>query len=119
LLFTSDSRSRSARTEFNDSTFHLAVSFHRCHRRCFALGQIVREASDACPEPLRVAIPASGSFSLDIGGPFAPPGQLSGVADPAWVDEVLGCLRRSAHEDLLNATTTERLVQAGKLVVSF
>jgi Catalytic LigB subunit of aromatic ring-opening dioxygenase len=84
-------------------------------RRCFALGRMVREAIDAWPEPLRVAILASGSISLDIGGPLAPRGQLSGVADPAWVDEVLGYLRRSAHDDLLNAATSERLARAGNI----
>ena len=84
-------------------------------RRCFALGQMVRDALAAWPDALRVAILASGSVSLDIGGPLAPPGQIAGVADAAWVDEVLGYLRRAAHDDLLNAATADRLARAGNI----
>ncbi|MBV8716751.1 MAG: hypothetical protein JOZ65_16945 [Chloroflexi bacterium] len=53
---------------------------------------MVREAVSAWPESLPVAILASGSLSLDIGRPLAPHGRIAGVADPAWVDEVLGAL---------------------------
>jgi Catalytic LigB subunit of aromatic ring-opening dioxygenase len=84
-------------------------------RRCFALGQMVRDAVAAWPDALRVAILASGSVSLDIGGPLAPPGQIAGVADPAWVDEVLEYLRRAAHDDLLNAAAADRLARAGNI----
>ena len=84
-------------------------------RRCFALGQMVREALAAWPEPTRVAILASGSISLDIGGPLAPHGQMAGVADTAWVEEVLGYLRRAAFDDLLNAATADRLARAGNI----
>ncbi len=84
-------------------------------RRCFALGQMVREAVDAWPDSLRVAILASGSISLDIGGPLAPHGQLTGAADPAWVTEVLEYLRRADHDDLLNAATADRLARAGNI----
>jgi hypothetical protein len=84
-------------------------------KRCFALGQMVREAISEWPEPLRVAILASGSLSLDIGGPLAPHGRIAGVADPAWVDEVLGYLRRAAFDDLLNAATADRLARAGNI----
>jgi len=84
-------------------------------RRCFALGQMVREAADAWPDSLRVAILASGSISLDIGGPLAPHGQLTGAADPAWVSEVLEYLRRADHDDLLNAATADRLARAGNI----
>jgi protocatechuate 4,5-dioxygenase beta chain len=84
-------------------------------RRCFALGEMVREAVDAWPEPLRVAVLASGSISLDIGGPLAPHGQIAGVADTGWVEEVLGYLRRCAYDDLLNAATGDRLARAGNI----
>ncbi len=84
-------------------------------RRCFALGQMVREAVAAWPEPLRVAILASGSLSLDIGGPLAPAGQMAGVADPAWVDEILDYLKHARHADLLNAATADRLARAGNI----
>jgi catalytic LigB subunit of aromatic ring-opening dioxygenase len=84
-------------------------------RRCFALGETVRDAIGAWPESLRVAILASGSLSLDIGGPLAPHGQIAGVADPAWVDEILEYLRRAEHNDLLNAATADRLARAGNI----
>ena len=50
----------------------------------------------------RVAVMASGSISLDIGGPLAPHGQIAGCADEAWVHEVLGYLKEAKHDDLLN-----------------
>jgi protocatechuate 4,5-dioxygenase beta chain len=84
-------------------------------RRCFALGEMVREAVDAWPKPLRVALLASGSISLDIGGPLAPHGQITGVADTRWVEEVLGYLRGCAYDDLLNAATGDRLARAGNI----
>lgn len=84
-------------------------------RRCFALGQSVREAIEQWPQRARVALIASGSLSLDIGGPLAPPGQMAGVADRAWVDEILGYLRQAAHDDLLNAATADRLARAGNI----
>lgn len=83
-------------------------------RRCFGLGQAVRDAVAAFPIE-RVAILASGSISLDIGGPLAPPGQITGVADPAWVHEVLGYLREAQFDELLNAATADRLAAAGNI----
>jgi protocatechuate 4,5-dioxygenase beta chain len=83
-------------------------------RRCFALGRAVREAVAAFPLD-RVAFLASGSISLDIGGPLAPHGQISGVADEAWVHEVLGYLAHAQHDALLNAATADRLARAGNI----
>jgi protocatechuate 4,5-dioxygenase beta chain len=84
-------------------------------RRCFALGQTVRAAVEAWPESARVAVLASGSISLDIGSPLAPPGQIAGAADLAWMGEVLDYLKHGAVEDLLNAATTDRLARAGNI----
>ncbi len=84
-------------------------------RRCFALGQTVRGAVEALPEATRVAIVASGSISLDIGSPLAPPGQIAGTADLAWLHEVLGYLKSGAVDDLLNAATSDRLARAGNI----
>src|SRR5580698_4536736 len=44
-------------------------------QRCYALGGAVRTAIRQWPEPLRVAVIGSGSFSLEIGGPKIPPGE--------------------------------------------
>jgi protocatechuate 4,5-dioxygenase beta chain len=84
-------------------------------RRCFALGQMLAGALQAWPAPTRVALLASGSISLDIGGPLAPHNQIAGPADPAWVDEVVDDLRRAALDDLLNAATADRLARAGNV----
>jgi protocatechuate 4,5-dioxygenase beta chain len=83
-------------------------------RRCFALGEALRAAIAAYPLE-RVAVLASGSISLDIGGPLAPHGQLSGVADEAWVREVLGYLEHAQFDELLNAATADQLARAGNI----
>jgi protocatechuate 4,5-dioxygenase beta chain len=84
-------------------------------RRCFALGETVREGIEAMPAAMRVAVMASGSISLDIGSPLAPPGQIAGTADIAWLQEVLGYLKAGAVDDLLAAATTERMARAGNI----
>jgi protocatechuate 4,5-dioxygenase beta chain len=84
-------------------------------RRCLGLGQAVRDAVAAWPEHLRVAVLASGSISLDIGGPLAPRGHISGVADEAWVMQVVDYLQRSAIDELVEASTADRLARAGNI----
>jgi hypothetical protein len=76
---------------------------------------VLRQALASYDEPLRVAVLASGSISLDIGGPLAPHDQLAGPADPAWVHEVVGYLRRADTGALLNAATSDRLARAGNV----
>jgi hypothetical protein len=78
-------------------------------RRCFALGQMVRAAVAAWPGPERVAILASGSFSLDVAGPRV------GITDYAWLDTVLGCLERAQIKALLEQATAERMLAAGNV----
>jgi protocatechuate 4,5-dioxygenase beta chain len=58
---------------------------------------------------------ASGSFSLDVGGPLSPRGRYSGVPDPGWVESILGWLRGGRVDDLLNAATSDRLARAGNV----
>jgi protocatechuate 4,5-dioxygenase beta chain len=93
-------------------------------RRCFALGQAVRRAIEAWRGPERVAVLASGSFSLEVAGPNVPaddeadrPGvfRVAGVPDPAWADSVLSCLSRSATNELLEQATQERMLAAGNV----
>jgi hypothetical protein len=84
-------------------------------RRCFGLGAAVRDAVTAWPEQLRVAILASGSISLDIGGPLAPEGHIAGVADEAWLMQVVSYLQRGAIEELVEAATADRLARAGNI----
>src|SRR5438034_348544 len=73
-------------------------------RRCFALGAMVRAAVDAWPEQLRVAILASGSFSLEVSGPRV------GITDHVWLNTVLRCLRRGHTRALLEQATEERML---------
>lgn len=78
-------------------------------RRCFELGALIREAVAAWPGAERVAILASGSFSLEVAGPRV------GITDEAWMATVLGCLREARTHDLLEQATTERMLAAGNV----
>jgi len=83
--------------------------------RCFALGQSIREAVQRWPQPLRVVVVGSGSFSFDVHGHLSPPGKLVGVPDPAWVNRVGEHLKRNAIADLINEATPERFRRAGNV----
>src|SRR5439155_1145399 len=82
-------------------------------RRCFALGQMVRTAVEALPASSKVAVLASGSFSLDVGGHLSPRGQFAGTPDVGWGDTVLGHLQNGRINELLNEATGERMARAG------
>lgn len=84
-------------------------------RRCYALGQMVREAVEALPAGTAVAVLASGDFSNDIGGLRAPRGQSNGAPDQAWADTVMDYLRRVKINDLLNEATSDRMARAGNV----
>ena len=84
-------------------------------KRCYALGEMVRAAIAGWPQKTRVAILASGSFSLEIGGPKIPHGQRSGVPDPAWAQRVQYLLQAGMINDLLEEATTERMLSAGNI----
>src|SRR5207248_1731114 len=78
-------------------------------------GQMVSAAIEALPGSQRVAVIASGVLSGDIGGPRAHPGGPGGPPDEAWVRFGLDCMRTANTNDLLNATTRDRLRQAGNV----
>ena len=84
-------------------------------QRCRALGEAVREAVEAHPQPLRVGIVASGQFSLEIGGPKVAPGRRQGVPDPAWAAHVVDLLREGRNDELIAEATFARLQQAGNI----
>ena len=84
-------------------------------RRCFALGQMVRKSVEAMPANARIAVLASGSFSLDVGGHLAPRGEFAGTPDVGWAESVLGHLRHGRINDLLNEATGERMARAGNV----
>jgi len=84
-------------------------------RRCYALGQMVRQAAEALPASATVAVLASGDFSNDIGGLRAPRGHSNGTPDQAWADQVMRWLREGKTDDLLNEATSERMARAGNV----
>jgi aromatic ring-opening dioxygenase catalytic subunit (LigB family) len=81
----------------------------RAHALGKAVGEIVREY----PEDLRVAVLATGSISLEVGGPRVPEGAVAGSPDPAWLEHVVARLRAGEVEALVEEATTERLAAAG------
>ena len=85
-------------------------------RRCFALGQVVRQAVEAWRSDLRVAILATGSFSLEVTGPKVRSANgLWDVPDRAWMQRVVDLLRAGQVDDLLNEATEERMLAAGNV----
>lgn len=85
-------------------------------QRCYALGQAVRAAVEQWPEPLRVAVIGSGSFSLEIGGPKIPPGErAAGFPDPQWTKEVQDLLVQGRVDDLIEQATSARMLRAGNI----
>jgi aromatic ring-opening dioxygenase catalytic subunit (LigB family) len=82
-------------------------------RRCYALGHAIREAVEAAEESQRVAIIASGSFSVEIGGPRLAPDSHVGVPDPAWTERVVELLWAGDFEQLVAEATDAQLAEAG------
>jgi protocatechuate 4,5-dioxygenase beta chain len=83
-------------------------------RRCFALGRAIRAALAARTEgPQRIAVIASGSFSVEIGGPRLFPDAHVGVPAPQWTDRVVELLQAGDFETLVREATDEQLREAG------
>ena len=83
--------------------------------RCAALGATVAEAIRSAPGDARVALVASGSFSMDVGGPHLEQGKIFGVPDRAWADEVVGHLADADLDGLIAAATPPQLAAAGNV----
>ncbi len=81
--------------------------------RAHALGRAIGSAIRAHEPDLRVAVMASGSFSLEIGGPAIPPGERSGVPDRAWVARVVELMRARRVDDLVTEATPSQMARAG------
>jgi aromatic ring-opening dioxygenase catalytic subunit (LigB family) len=84
-------------------------------KRCFALGQMVRAAVESWPTKMRVAVLASGSWTLEVGGPRMHAGSTFGVPDWPWAERVLDLMRRTKIDELLEETTGARLAKAGNI----
>ncbi len=83
--------------------------------RCADLGRTVRDAVDGWPEDLRVVLCASGSFSLEVGGPRMALGAIFGVPDPAWVERVAELLVDGDTDRLVTEATRDRMAGAGNV----
>ncbi len=81
--------------------------------RCHALGQAVAEAVAEYPDATRVAAIASGSFSLEIGGPRINRQSHTGVPEPGWVSRVASLLGSGKVAELVAEATAEQLTEAG------
>jgi aromatic ring-opening dioxygenase catalytic subunit (LigB family) len=81
--------------------------------RCHALGARIREALTGMPGSVRVAAVASGSFSLEIGGPRISATSHTGIPDPDWVGRVLDLMRAGDVGTLVAEASDERLWHAG------
>ncbi|MEV0616327.1 hypothetical protein AB0I81_23630 [Nonomuraea sp. NPDC050404] len=82
-------------------------------RRCHALGAAIRAAVEDDPAPKRVAVLASGSFSLEIGGPRISADSHTGVPDPRWAERVVSLLAGGEVGKLVAEAGEEQLAQAG------
>lgn len=81
--------------------------------RCFQLGKAVRGLLDREDGAGRVAAVASGSFSLEIGGPRISETSHTGVPDPEWMSQVLRRLGKGEIPELVEDATSEHLTRAG------
>lgn len=84
-------------------------------RRCFALGRMVVDAIRSFPQPLRVAVIATGSFSLEIGGPKINPGQRNSVPDIEWSKHLHRRIGRAEFDEIVAEATPERMWKAGNI----
>ena len=78
-------------------------------RRCLGLGRTLRKFIDQWPGDQRVALLASGSISLEVGGPRV------GTTDHRWVDTVTGLLERGDYPSLARRATGKRMAAAGNV----
>ncbi|MCH8108472.1 MAG: hypothetical protein IIB30_08980 [Chloroflexi bacterium] len=78
-------------------------------RRCYALGQNIRRFIEQWDSDQRVALLASGSISLEVGGPQV------GWTDEPWVATVVDHLGRGAYRNLARRATEKRMTAAGNV----
>ncbi|PKB81725.1 MAG: hypothetical protein BZY88_05965 [SAR202 cluster bacterium Io17-Chloro-G9] len=78
-------------------------------RRCYAFGQEIRRFIEKLAGNQRVALLASGSISLEVGGPQV------GWTDEPWVETVVDHLGRGAYRGLTRRATEKRMAAAGNV----
>jgi len=81
--------------------------------RARGLGAALRKVVAAQPQELRVGVLATGSFSLEVGGPRIEPGQPWGVPDPEWAARVVDLLGTRDLDRLVEEATPDQIAAAG------
>lgn len=81
--------------------------------RARSLGAALRNIVVSYPEQLGVGVLATGSFSLEVGGPRIEPGQPWGVPDPRWAARVVELLRAGDLDRLVEEATPGQMKAAG------
>lgn len=81
--------------------------------RAHDLGRMIGSAVRTYKEDLRVAVFASGSFSLEIGGPQIPLNERSGVPDRKWMERIVELMRKPNIRDLIDEATPLQMARAG------
>ncbi|MGI5506228.1 hypothetical protein [Lentzea sp. CA-135723] len=81
-------------------------------RRCHDFGRALADAIADLPVR-RVAVIASGSFSLEVGGPRMDPERLYGVPDAGWAGRAAEHLRDGDLDRLVSGATPEQIAGAG------
>jgi aromatic ring-opening dioxygenase catalytic subunit (LigB family) len=76
-------------------------------RRAYDLGRMLRRFVDRWPGHERVAVVASGSISLTVGGP------KMGYIDQDWLDTVVDRLREGDARGLARRATEKRMLASG------
>jgi protocatechuate 4,5-dioxygenase beta chain len=84
-------------------------------RRCYALGQMMLGAIKSLPQSMRVAAIATGSFSLEIGGPKIDPGKRNSVPDLEWSKHLHRRIGNAEYDQIVTEATPERMWKAGNI----
>ncbi len=85
-------------------------------RRFVDLGLHIRRAIDSHPEPIRVAVVASGHMAYELGGPNQ---FLGRSTDPVFDAESAGWIERGDLDAAVDACTFDRLGAAGNVTFQF
>lgn len=82
-------------------------------KRCFAFGQALRKALEDSPELSRVLVLATGSFTLEIGGPRMSSTSHTGTPGLEWMDRIMHYLEDANWSRLVAEATDAELANAG------
>ncbi|RTL47693.1 MAG: extradiol ring-cleavage dioxygenase [Bradyrhizobiaceae bacterium] len=84
-------------------------------QRCYNFGKAIGDAVASWPSSKRLAVLASGSLSLEVGGPRIEPGKTFGVPDKDWAVQILEWVKAGAHDAMVCASTPGRMFEAGNV----